>query len=301
MLADLVIEPFQYAFMQRALIEVLIIGALTGVVGSLVVLRGLAFIGDALIHSVFPGLIIAALIGVHILIGAFVAGALTALMIGLLSRRQQIGHEAAIGVVFAAFFALGIVLASKQASIRQDLMSYLFGNILGVSRNDVLVSAVIAVIIGIVTILLLKEFILVAFDAQLAAALGYRVLVLDLLLLLLVTATVVISIQAVGNLLMLALLVTPAATARLLTDRLGRMIAASMAISMASGALGLLLSYHFDTAGGGTIALTATAIFLLALIFSPQHGLIAQRLHARRGLHHAHHFHEDHEETGIGD
>lgn len=293
-------DPLQYAFMQRAMIEVVIIGALTGLVGSLVVLRGLAFIGDALIHAVFPGLVVAALLGANILIGAFVAGALTTLLIGLLSQRRDVGHDSAIGVVFAGFLALGVVLASRQDSVRQDLMSFLFGNVLAISTADILITLAVAAVVGGLTLLFLRPFILVAFDRRMAAALGYSVLGIDLLLLLLVTATVVVSIQAVGNLLLLALLITPAAAARLLTDRLGRMIVASMAISIASGALGLLLSYHVNTPGGATIALTSTGLFVLALVGSPQHGVVARWLNARRGLHHEHHFHEEHEESEIG-
>lgn len=292
-------EPFSFAFMQRAALEILIIGALTGLVGSLVVLRGLSFIGDALIHSVFPGVIVAAILGFNIMIGAFVFGGATALAIGVASRNRRVSHDAAIGVVFAAFFALGFVLVSWHDDLRQDVTSVLFGNILGISRGDVIVSAVLALLVAGITIGLLKELLLVAFDPTLAASTGYPVFLLEIVLLLLVTTTVVVSLQAVGNLLILALLITPAAAARLLTDRLYRMIGLSMALACFSGIAGLIVSFHADTSASGTIALTTTALFVLSMVFAPQHGYVSQWLQGRRGEHHEHHFHEQHEEVDI--
>lgn len=292
-------QPFEFAFMQRAALEVVIIGMLTGLVGSLVVLRGLSFIGDALIHSVFPGVIVAAILGYNIMIGAFIFGGATALAIGVASRNRRVSHDAAIGVVFAAFFALGIVLVSWHDELRQDVTSVLFGNILGISRNDVIVTAILALIVGAITIGILKEFLLVAFDPTLAASAGYPVFAVEIALLLLVTTTVVLSLQAVGNLLILALLITPAATARLMTDRLYRMIGLSMALASFSGLAGLIISFHADTSASGTIALTTTALFVLSMVFAPQHGYLSQRLQVRRGEHHEHHFHEEHEDVDI--
>jgi manganese/iron transport system permease protein len=292
------IEPWTYAFMQRALVEVVVIGLLCGVVGCFVVLRGLAFIGDALAHAVFPGVVLSYLAGRSILIGAFAFGLLTALGIGILSRSRRVSEDSAIGVLFAAFFALGVVLISRQSGFKKDLGALLFGNILGVSRDEVIVTIVVTVVVLAVLFLLLKEFTLVAFDTTMARALGYPVFALDLLLLLLVSATIVVSLQAVGNILILALIVTPPATARLLSDRLGRMMIYGALIAILSGVGGLFASYHADTAAGGTIVLTATAFFLLALVFAPNHGLLSGRLQARRGHHHVHHYHPVGEETG---
>lgn len=290
-------EPLQYAFMQRALLEVVIIGALCGLVGCFVVLRGLAFIGDALAHAVFPGVVLSYLAGQNIMIGAFGFGTLTALGIGVLARSRRVSEDTAIGVIFAAFFALGVVILSRQGGFRRDLGSLLFGNILGVSTTDVVITAVVAGAVALVVVALLKELTLAAFDPQLARTMGYPVFGLDLLLLLLVAATIVVSLQTVGNILVLALVVTPPATARLLTDRLWRMLLLSVAIAAASGVIGLYLSYHFATAAGATVVLTATVVFALALAFAPTHGLLAGWLQARRGTHHAHHYHhagEDH-------
>lgn len=294
---DVVSEPLSYPFMQRALLEIAIVGALCGLVGCFVVLRGLAFIGDALAHAVFPGVVLSYIAGRSILIGAFVFGAFTALGVAALSRRRRVSEDSAIGVVFAAFFALGVVLISRQAGFKRDLGSLLFGNVLGVSRDDVVATAVIAVLVALLLLALLKELTLVAFDSTMARAAGYPVFALDLVLLLLVTATIVVSLQTVGNILVLALVVTPPAAARLLTDRLGRMMVLSVTLAVGSGVLGLFVSYHADTAAGGTIVLTATAVFLLALAFAPNHGVLAGWLQRRRGHHHVHHYHPAGEEA----
>ncbi|MFN0148327.1 MAG: metal ABC transporter permease [Dehalococcoidia bacterium] len=288
---EALVEPWTYAFMQRALLEVVVVGVLCGMVGSFVVLRGLAFIGDALAHAVFPGVVLSYLAGRSILIGAFAFGLITAVGVGILSRSRRVSEDSAIGVLFAAFFALGVVLISRQAGFKKDLGSLLFGNVLGVSQQDVIVTAVVGAAVLAILLVLLKELTLVAFDSTMARAVGYPVFALDLLLLLLVTATIVVSLQAVGNILILALIVTPPATARLLTDRLGRMMALAALIGVLSGVAGLFASYHADTAAGGTIVLTATAFFLLALVFAPNHGFLSGRMQARRGRHHVHHYH----------
>ncbi|HET7738919.1 MAG TPA: metal ABC transporter permease [Tepidiformaceae bacterium] len=288
---DVITGPLEYPFMQRALLQIIIVGTVCGLVGCFVVLRGLAFIGDALAHAVFPGVVLSYLAGQSILIGAFAFGTLTALGIGILSRSRRVSEDTAIGVLFAAFFALGVVLISRQSGFRQDLGSLLFGNVLGVSRTDVLVTLVVGLVVAGILLALLKEFTLVAFDATMARTAGYPVFALDLLLLLLVSATIVVSLQTVGNILILALIVTPPATARLLTDSLSRMLLLSVALAISAGVLGLYISYHADTAGGGTIVLTATALFALALLFAPQHGLLGAAINRRRGRHHVHHFH----------
>ncbi len=284
-------EPLSYPFMQRALIEVTIVGTLCGLIGCFVVLRGLAFIGDALAHAVFPGVVLSYIGGRSILIGAFAFGLITALGIGILSRSRRVSEDSAIGVIFAAFFALGVVIISRQGGFRKDLGSLLFGNILGVSSADVWATLIVAVLVVAIMVALLKEFTLVAFDPTMARAAGYPVFALDILLLLLVSATIVVSLQTVGNILILALIVTPPATARLLTDRLGRMMIASVAIAIASGVVGLFISYHAATAGGATIVLTATAAFLIALVIAPNHGLLTGAIGRRRGRHHVHHYH----------
>lgn len=236
------------------------------------------------------------LAGQSILIGAFVFGGITALGIGVLSRNRRVSEDTAIGIIFAAFFALGVVLISRQTSIRTNVASLLFGSVLGVSTQDLIASLLIGAVVVIVLFLLLKEFTLVAFDTTLATALGYPVFRLDLILLLLVSATIVVSLQTVGNILILALIVTPPATARLLTDRLDHMLALSTGIAMTCGVVGLYLSYHAHSAAGGTIVLTATIGFLIALTFAPDHGLLSARI---RGRHHVHHYHEADEAPSV--
>ena len=284
-------EPLQYEFMQRALLEVAIVGVLCGLVGCFVVLRGLAFIGDALAHAVFPGVVLSYVADRSVLIGAFIFGTLTAVGIGVLSRSRRVSEDSAIGVIFASFFALGVVILSREGGFRQDLGSLLFGNILGVSNQDVWVTLIVALVVSGILLLLLKEFTLVAFDTTMARSAGYPVFALDILLLLLVSATIVVSLQTVGNILILALIVTPPAAARLLTDRLGRMMLASVAIAVGSGIVGLYISYHAATAAGATVVLTATAAFLVCLVVAPNHGLLSGYLGRRRGYHHAHHYH----------
>jgi manganese/iron transport system permease protein len=287
---DALSEPWTYAFMQRALVEVVVVGVVCGVVGTFVVLRGFAFIGDALSHAVFPGVVISYLAGISILAGASVFGGLTALGIGALTRNRRVSEDSAIGVIFAAFFAFGVVLISREAGFKRDIGALLFGDVLAVSRADIVVTLAIGAIILLVLGLLLKEFTLVAFDPTLARALGYPVFLLDLLLLMLVSTTIVVSLQAVGNILILALVVTPPAAARLLTDRLRTMMALSAAIAVGSGAVGLFASYHANTAAGSTIVLTASVAFLIAVVFAP-HGWLGTWLRARRGVHHVHHYH----------
>ena len=294
---DFFTDPFSYPFMRNALMEITIVGLVCGLIGCFVVLRGLAFIGDALAHAVFPGVVLSYIAGRSILIGAFVFGALTALGIGILSRSRRVSEDTAIGVLFAAFFALGIVLISRQSGFKRDLGSLLFGSILGVSTSDVVVTFIIGFIVVAILFALLKEFTLVAFDATMARSLGYPVFLLDLLLLLLVSATIVVSLQTVGNILILALIVTPPATARLLTDRLDRMMALSAGIAVLSGVAGLYISFHASTAAGGSIVLTATAFFVIALVFAPNHGLLSNSLQKRRGRHHVHHYHPLEEEV----
>ncbi|HEY4669369.1 MAG TPA: metal ABC transporter permease [Tepidiformaceae bacterium] len=294
---DTFTEPLSYAFMQRALLEIIIVGTVCGLVGCFVVLRGLAFIGDALAHTVFPGVVLSYIAGKSIIIGAFAFGALTAVGIGILSRSRRVSNDSAVGVLFAAFFAVGVVLISRQTGFKRDLGSLLFGNVLGVTRGDVIATLIIGAIVVALLMLLLKEFTLVAFDATMARALGYPVFLLDLALLLLVAATIVVSLQTVGNILILALIVTPPATARLMTDRLGRMMLISAGIAVASGVVGLYASYYGDIAAGGTIVLAATAFFLVSLVAAPNHGVVAGIIQRRRGRHHVHHFHPAAEEV----
>ena len=271
-------DPLGYDFALRALAAVVVMGVSCGAIGAYVVVRRLAFIGDAISHAVFPGIVIAYLLGASIVLGALVAGVLTALAIGWVARDGRIREDAAIGIFFAAAFALGIVLISTQQTYQGDLAGFLIGNLQGVSVGDLLVSGVTAALLLAVLAALHKELLMVSFDRTFAAALGYPVYVLDLLLLLLLTVTIVVSIQAVGIILVLAMLITPAATARLLVDRFGPMVVLGAVIGAVVGVAGYYLSFHLGTASGASIVLLMTGVFLVAFVFSPRHGLLAHRL-----------------------
>ena len=271
-------DPLGYDFVLRALAEVIVMGATCGAIGAYVIVRRLAFIGDAISHAVFPGIVLAYLAGLSIFGGALAAGLITALAIALVTRSGRVREDAAIGIFFAAAFALGIVLISTRHTFQGDLTGFLIGNLQGVATGDIAVSAAVGLLIIGTLAALHKELVLVSFDRTLAAALGYPVFALDVLLLSLLTVTIVVSIQAVGIILVLAMLVTPAATARLLVDRFVPMLALGSLLGAAEGVAGYYLSYHLGTASGGTIALLATVVFLAAFVGSPTHGLLGRRL-----------------------
>lgn len=279
---DYVTDPLQYEFMRRALIEVILMGAVTGTIGTYVVLRGLSFIGDALSHAIFPGVVLAFLIGAGIFWGALLFGILTSAAIAVVATNRRVKEDSAIGVLFVGSFALGIVLISSSKNFTRDLTSFLFGNVLGVTTNDIILSAVAGVIVILLIVLLYKELLITSFDRAAAQAMGLPVFWLDLLLLVMISLTIVVSLRAVGNILVVAMLVTPAATARLLTDRLPVMMVTSAAIGVIAGVTGLYISYWNDVAAGGTIVLVATAIFGLVWVFAPQHGYVTTRLLRRR-------------------
>ena len=272
----------QKQFFQHAMVAVVLIGALCGVVGTYVVLRGFAFIGDALAHATFPGVAVAYLLGTNILGGALAAGFITSALIGFLSRHRRVSNDTAIGVLFAGAFALGVMIISRLRNYRKDLASLLFGNILGVSRTDLIIIALIGVVVLATVFIFYQELLLSAFDPTYAASLGYRTGLLDLLTLSLLTLTIVVGLQAVGNVLVVALVVTPSAAARLLTDRVPTMMALGAAIGAGSGLVGLFASYPTNLAPGATIVLVATLCFFLALLFSPRQGFITVRLLGRR-------------------
>ena len=254
-------DPLQFEFMRRALMAIVLTGVVSGVLGSYVVLRGLAFIGDALTHAVFPGIVIAVAAGRSILLGALVVGIATALGIATISRNRRVSEDTAIGILFAAMFALGVVLVSTLATYQRDVADLLFGQILSVSQTDLYLAAATTTVALLATVLLNKEFSLIGFDRDMAEAMRYPVFVLDLVLLGLITLAIVVSLQTIGNILVLAMLVTPAATARLLTDRLTTMQVLSALLCVVSGVVGLYISFWWNVASGGAVVLTSTAIF----------------------------------------
>ncbi|HWC28973.1 MAG TPA: iron chelate uptake ABC transporter family permease subunit, partial [Dehalococcoidia bacterium] len=254
---DWLTDPLSFQFMRLALVEVMIVGVVAGFLGSYIVLRGMAFVSEAIAHTVFPGVVIAFLLNVNIFAGGAAAGLLTALAISSLSLTRRIREDTAIGVVFAGALALGVVLISTSEGYTRDLTSLLFGDVLAVTNTDVYLSLVVGGCALLLGWMLRRALLLSSFDREMAMSLGIPVFLLDTLLLLLITLTIVISLRAVGNILVLAMFVTPAATARLLVDDVARMMPLSSLLGAAAGVVGLYLSWHTDLAAGGMIVLTA--------------------------------------------
>ena len=270
-------EPLQYAFMTRGLLAALIVGIVCPVLGAYVVLRGMAFFGDALAHIILPGVAVAYLLGWPLGVGALIAGILAAVGIGALSQRREIKEDTAMGVIFAGAFALGIALLSTQRSYAVDLSHILFGNLLGVSTGDLWLMGGLAALVILLVVAFYKEFLVLSFDPVLAVTLRLPVTFLKNLLLVLIAVVIVTSLQAVGVALVLAMLVTPAASAYLLTRRLPAMMALGAALGAAGAVIGLYLSYYWNLASGPAIVLTETALFFVVLLFGPRRGLLWRR------------------------
>jgi ABC-type Mn2+/Zn2+ transport system permease subunit len=275
-------DAFSGSFGQRALLEAIMVGIVCGVIGVHVLLRRLPFVTLALGHATFPGVVLAALAGVNLLLGAGAFGVLVVVTIGLLGARDRIDDTSAIGVVLAGTFALGVLLLSAQQGFTKDLSAYLIGSIVTVQPSDLYITAGAAAVVLGVLAGLHKELVLGAFDRDGLAALGYPAVALDLVMLLLIEVVVVSSIPAVGTILSVALITAPAATARLWTDRLGPTMALSAVLGAASGAIGLVLSRHWDVAAGATIVLVAGGLFVVSVVASPRHGAVRQLLVRRR-------------------
>ncbi len=270
------LDPLQYPFMQRSLIEVILMGLTCGLIGTYVVLRGMAFIGDALAHAIFPGVVIAFLLRADFFIGALLFGFITAALIGALSRNRRVSEDTAIGVLFAGMFAFGVVLISTRTDYTGALASFLFGDILGVSVGDITASLIIGGLVLAALVFFHKELVLVAFDDEMAEAVGLPVWLVNLGLLILIALTIVVSLRAVGNILVVAMLVTPAAAARLWTDRLPVMMVLSATFGALSGIIGLFVSFHTNLAAGATIVMVVTAWFGVSFLIAPRHGLLSR-------------------------
>ena len=265
----------------RGLMAAIIIGAVAPVLGCYVVLRGMAFFGDALAHIVLPGVVIAFLLGWPQLVGALIAGVLAALLINLISGTTTIKEDSAIGVVFVAAFALGIALISlRGGDYGEELEHILFGNLLAVSPIDLVVIAVLAIAVLIFIVAFFKELQVLAFDQVLATTMQLPVGWLNTLLLVLLAVVIVISLSAVGVVMVLAMLITPASSAYLLARRLPSMMIIAAVFGVFSGVAGLVLSFHLGVASGPMIVLVATVIFGVVFLFAPGRGFIASR---RRG------------------
>jgi manganese/iron transport system permease protein len=274
---DLLLEPLQYAFMQRAVTVAVLVGVICAVVGSYLMVQRLALLGDAISHSVLPGLAIAFVIGANIFVGAFIAGVLSTMAIAWIRARSPIKEDAAMGIVFSACFALGITLITLiQHDNKIDLNHFLFGNILGVTFDEVWQTALISVLVLVVVALLYKELLFYTFDPLGAQAAGLPTNLLNFGLMVLIALTIVASMKAVGVVLVLSLLITPGAIAYLLVNRLHQVMLLGAAIGVVSSISGMYLSYFYNLPSGPAIVLVVSGLFIVALLFSPSYGVFTQ-------------------------
>jgi len=276
-LAAYLTDPWQSEFMVRSLLALIMISVVCAVMGSFVVVKGMAFIGDALAHASFGGVAAAFVLGGNIYLGAAVAAILTSLGIVFVSRRAGLRFDTAIGVLFVGAFALGIAIVSRQEGYIVDLFSFVFGNVLGVGKGDLLLIATVGATVLVLVAVFYKELLFTAYDPAMAAAAGLPVAAMQYGLLALIALTIVISLKAVGIVLVVAMLVTPAATAQLLVRRLHLIMAVGAGVGVVSSVVGLYLSYHADVAASAAVVLTATVIFLLTFLLSPRRGILGLR------------------------
>jgi manganese/iron transport system permease protein len=272
---NFLIEPLQYGFMQRSLLVAIVVGIICAVVGSYLMVQRLALLGDAISHSVLPGLAIAFMLDINIFIGAFIAGLISTVCINIIRNNSKIKEDAAMGIVFSAFFALGITLITVvQKENKIDLNHFLFGNILGVSLPEVRDTIIIAVFVLLIVFLFYKELLFYTFDKLGAESVGLPVNLLDTGLMILIGLTIVASLKAVGVILVLSLLITPPSTAYLLVNRLNQVMLVGVFFGVISSISGMYLSYYFNLPSGPAIVLVATSFFILSFLFSPSQGLI---------------------------
>lgn len=283
---ELVLEPLKYPFMLRGLGAALLVGVVCAVVGTYVVLRGMAFFGDALAHSILPGVAVGYLLGggarEPLFLWALLTAILSAIGIGAITRSTKIKEDTAIGIIFAGMFALGIALISTVRSYTVDLTHFLFGDVLGVRNIDLWVTGILGLLIILAVLAFYKEFLVLSFDPILAATLRLPARLLDYLLYVLIAVAIVVSLQTVGVALMLAMLVTPAASAYLLTHRLPIMMVLASVYASFAGVVGLYLSFYLGIASGAAIVLTCTALFILTWGAKSAAGRVALQRAQRR-------------------
>ena len=275
-----VTDPMAYGFMQRGLVAAVLVGVLCAVMGTFVVLKGLAFIGDAVSHATFPGLVIAYMLGLPLYIGGAIAAVAVSLAIGAVSRGGRLRFDTAVGVLFAGSFAFGILLFSTIKNYVADLLGYLLGNVLGIGIGDLVQVAILGGVVLAIVLVLRKELLFSTFDPLGAAASGLPVAGLEYMLLALLGVTIVVSIQAVGIIMVVAMLVTPAATAQLVVVRFNQMMALGAVLAAISAIVGLYASFYLNLASGASIVLVETVCFAVALVVSPKTGLLARRRRA---------------------
>ncbi len=280
-IVEFLLEPMRLEFMVRATATTLIASVVCATLSCWLVLIGWSLMGDAVSHAVLPGVVLAYIVGAPFALGAIVFGFAAVALIGVVRNTSRTKEDAAIGVVFTTLFALGLVLISVTPS-QIDLNHIIFGNLLGVSRADLVQVAVLGAVVLAVLIVKRRDFTLYAFDPSHAHAIGINPRLLSAALLGLLALTAVVALQAVGVVLVVALLITPGATAYLLTDRFARMLVIAPAIASVSALVGLYTSYYLDTASGPMVVLANGIAFTVAYLFGPRHGLLATRLHRAR-------------------
>lgn len=270
-----------YSFLQNALITSIMVGVICGVIGSFIIMRGMALMGDAISHAILPGVAISYMLGVNYFYGAVLFGIMTAVGIGIVSQNSRIKNDSAIGIVFSAFFALGVILISK-AQTATDLTQILFGSVLSVRQSDMIMTLIISIIVLAIVILFYKELLISTFDATMAAAYGLPIKWIHYGIMVLLTLTTVASLQTVGVVLVVAMLITPASTAYLLTNRFSVMIILAAFFGAFSAVIGLYISSEYNLESGAVIVLAATIMFLIAFIFSPKQGLLWRSLRSQK-------------------
>ncbi|MCL7747218.1 metal ABC transporter permease [Halalkalibacter alkaliphilus] len=275
-------QVMRYSYLQQALIAAILVGIICGVIGCFIILRGMALMGDAISHAVLPGVVIAYMIGASFFIGATITGVLTALAIGYVSQNSRIKDDSAIGIMFTAAFALGIVLITGLRGTGVDLWHILFGNVLAVSRSDLMVTVGIGAFVLLMIIIFYRPLLLSTFDPVMAKATGVPVQLVHYLLMLLLSLVTVASLKTVGIVLVVAMLITPGATAYLLTDRLPVMLGLSALFGVIAAIGGMYYSVIYDVASGASIVLVASVLFGLAFFFSPKQGVITRKWRAKK-------------------
>jgi manganese transport system permease protein len=269
---DWLLDPLTHDFMRRALMVSALVGGVCGLLSCYMTLKGWALMGDAVSHAVMPGVVVAYALGLPFSLGAFVFGVGSVALIGFIKQKSRIKEDTVIGLVFTGFFALGIVLVSKIKS-NIDLMQILFGSPLGISQSDVKQTLIISFVVILILLLFRKDLMLYCFDAKHARSIGINTGMLHYLLLTLLSLSAVVGLQTVGIILVVAMLITPGATAYLLTDRFDRMTILAVVSSSFSSVLGVYISYWSDIETGGSIVLVQTLIFLIAFLFAPKYGI----------------------------
>lgn len=270
-----------YNFLQKAFVTSIMVGIICGVIGSFIVLRGMALMGDAISHAVLPGVAISYMLGINFFYGAVVTGVLTALGIGFISQNSRIKNDSSIGLVFSAMFALGIILITAAQSAT-DLTQILFGNVLSVRTSDMMITLIVGAVVLLAVFLFYKELLISSFDETMAAAYGLKVRMIHYGIMVLLTLVTVASLQTVGVILVVAMLITPAVTAYLLTNRLSTMICLAAFFGAVSSVIGLYISFLYNLPSGPIIVLVATAIFSLIFLLSPKQGVIWRMIKKHR-------------------